>query len=154
MNAGIRYDVEAGAFKGGKIHGPNGTCFQGNGIISACSSDHNNFQPRLGFTFAPWQDTLFKASFAETTVLAFNNVVLDSLNFDGTSLNTITTSDPAVLAAFPNAPNPALLRVSSACPPQCGRVRPISNHLHNPEMRSFNFGIQHEFSKTLSAAIQ
>ena len=154
MNAGLRYDLEAGAFKGGKIHGPNGTCFQGNGIISACSSDYNNFQPRLGFTFAPWQGTLFKASFAEVTMLAFNNVVLDSLNFDGTTLNTITTTDPAVLAAFPNAPNPALLSGSSACPPKCGRVRPIADRLHNPEIRMVNFGMQHEFSRTLSAEIQ
>src|SRR5262249_47899805 len=54
MNAGLRYDFEAGAFKGGTVKGPNGTCFQGNGIIPACSSDKNNFQPRLGFTYAPW----------------------------------------------------------------------------------------------------
>jgi hypothetical protein len=154
MNAGLRYDLEAGAFKGGKIHGPDGTCFQGNGIIPACSSDHNNFQPRLGFTFEPWQGTLFKASAAEVTMLAFNNVVLDSLNFDGTTLNTITTKDPAVLAAFPNAPSPALLSGSAACPPKCGRVRPIADNLHNPEIRMFNFGIEHEFSRTMSAEIQ
>ncbi|HEY6968821.1 MAG TPA: TonB-dependent receptor [Candidatus Angelobacter sp.] len=154
VNAGIRYDLEAGAFKGGKIHGPDGTCFQGNGIIPACSSDYNNWQPRLGFTFAPWQGTLFKASFAEVTMLAFNNVVLDSLNFDGTTLNTITTTDPAVLAAFPSAPNPALLTGGVTCPPKCGRVRPISDNLHNPEIRMFNFGMQHEFSRTLSAEVQ
>lgn len=154
MNAGLRYDLEAGAFKGGKIHGPNGTCFQGNGIIPACSSDYNNWQPRLGFTYAPWEKTLIKASAAEVTMLAFNNVVLDSLNFDGTTLNTVTTTNPAVLAAFPNAPNPALLTGSVACPPSCGRVRPISTNLHNPEIRMFNFGIEHEFSKTLSAEVQ
>ncbi|HEY6968820.1 MAG TPA: TonB-dependent receptor [Candidatus Angelobacter sp.] len=155
MNAGLRYDVEAGAFKGGKIKGPNGTCFQGNGVIPACSSDYNNVQPRLGFTYAPWAGTLIKASFAEVTQLAFNNVVLDSLNFDGTTLNTIQTSNPAVLAAFPNAPNPALLTGAVLCPgPRCGRVRPIADNLRNPEYRMFNFGIQHELSKTLSAEIQ
>jgi hypothetical protein len=154
LNAGVRYDLEAGAFKGGKIHGPNGTCFQGNGIIPACSSDYNNFQPRIGFTFSPWDKTMFKASFAEVTMLAFNNVVLDSLNFDGTTLNTVTTTNPAVLAAFPNAPNPALLSGSAACPPKCGRVRPIADNLHNPEIRMFNMGFQHEFSRTLSAEIQ
>jgi hypothetical protein len=156
MNAGVRYDLEAGAFKGGKIHGPGGTCFQGNGLISACSSDTNNWQPRLGFTYAPWSGTLFKLSFAETTMLAFNNVVLDSLNFDGTTLNTITTSDPTVLSFFPNTPSPASL--AAVTPPQglppFGRVRPISNHLHNPEMRMVNFGIQHEFSKTMVGEIQ
>ena len=159
MNIGIRYDLEAGAFKGGKIKGPGGTCFQGNGIIPACSSDKNNWQPRLGFTWAPWQGTLFKASFAEVTELAFNNVVLDSLNFDGTTLNTVTTTNPAVLAAFPNAPNPALLGGAANCGPgianpKCGRVRPIATNLHNPEYRMFNLGIEHEFTKTLAMQIQ
>ena len=154
MNAGIRYDLEAGAFKGGKIPGPNGTCFQGNGIIPACSSDHNNWQPRLGFTYGLTEKTLIKASAAEVTMLAFNNVVLDSLNFDGTTLNTVTTTNPAVLAAFPNAPNPALLTGSAACPPSCGRVRPISTNLHNPEIRMFDLSIQHQFSRNFSGEIQ
>ena len=159
MNAGIRYDVEAGAFKGGTIKGPNGTCFQGNGLISACSSDKNNFQPRLGFTYAPWDKTLFKLSFAETTVLAFNNVVLDSLNFDGVNLTTVTidNSTPAgaaVLAAFPNKPSNALLAPFAPSGAPFGRVRPISDHLRNPEIRSVNFGMQHEFTKTLVAEVQ
>jgi hypothetical protein len=160
MNAGIRYDFEAGAFKGGKIHGPNGTCFQGNGLISACSSDGNNWQPRLGFTYAPWDKTLFRLSFAETTMLAFNNVVLDSLNFDGTTLNTVTIdgSTPAgaaALAAFPNLPSAALLAPFAPNPAgPFGRVRPIAPNLKNPEMRSVNFGIEHQFTNTLKAGIQ
>jgi hypothetical protein len=160
MNAGLRYDLEAGAFKGGKIHGPNGTCFQGNGLISACSSDKNNWQPRLGFTYAPWDKTLFRLSFAETTMLAFNNVVLDSLNFDGTTLNTVTIDNStaagvAALAAFPNLPSPALLAPFAPNPAgPFGRVRPISPNLKNPEMRSVNFGIEHQFTNTLKAGIQ
>ncbi|HXB22521.1 MAG TPA: TonB-dependent receptor [Candidatus Solibacter sp.] len=167
MNAGIRYDVEAGAFKGGTVKGPNGTCFQGNGIIPACSSDYNNFQPRLGFTYAPWEKTLFKLSFAETTVLAFNNVVLDSLNFDGTTLNTVAISrtppslpDPfaaqraAVFAAFPNAPPQAALAVFAPAGAPFGRVRPIANNLKNPEIRGVNFGVQQELSKTLMVEAQ
>jgi len=153
VNYGVRYDLEAGAFKGGSVKGPNGTCFQGNGIIPACSSDHNNWQPRLGFTWELWKGTLFKASAAEVTMLAFNNVVLDSLNFDGTNLRTQSTTNPAVLASYPNAPNPALL-IGPACPPSCGRVRPISNHLHNPEIHMFNASVQHEFGKNLVAEIQ
>jgi hypothetical protein len=153
LNYGVRYDFEAGAFKGGSVKGPNGTCFQGNGIIPACSSDNNNWQPRLGFTWEIRKGTLFKASAAENTMLAFNNVVLDSLNFDGKNLRTQTTKDPAVLAAFPNAPNPALL-VGAACPPNCGRVRPISANLHNPEIHMFNASIQHEFGKNVVAEVQ
>ena len=153
LNYGVRYDLEAGAFKGGTVKGPNGTCFQGNGIIPACSSDHNNWQPRLGFTWEIRKGTLFKASAAENTMLAFNNVVLDSLNFDGKNLRTQTTTDPAVLAAFPNAPSPALL-VGPPCPGNCGRVRPISPNLKNPEIHMFNASIQHEFSRTLVGEVQ
>lgn len=159
VNAGIRYDFEAGAFKGGKIPGPGGTCFQGNGLIPACSSDPNNWQPRLGFTYQPWERWLFKASFAETTMLAFNNVVLDSLNFDGTTLNTVTIdgSTPAgqaVLNAYPNFPSAALLAPFAPSPTSFGRVRPISDHLRNPEMRMVNVGIEHQISNTLKAGVQ
>ncbi len=153
VNYGVRYDYEAGAFKGGTKKGPNGTCFEGNGLISACSSDKNNWQPRLGFTWEVRKGTLFKASFAENTMLAFNNVVLDSLNFDGINLRTQTTTNPAVLAAYPNAPNPALL-VGPACPPACGRVRPISPNLKNPEIHMVNASIQHQFGKNLVGEIQ
>ncbi|HEY1528939.1 MAG TPA: TonB-dependent receptor [Candidatus Angelobacter sp.] len=168
MNAGLRYDFEAGAFKGGKIPGPNGTCFQGNGLISACSSDGNNWQPRLGFTYAPWDKTLFRLSFAETTMLAFNNVVLDSLNFDGTTLNTVTL-DPgnppagftgpqiqALLnAAFPNLPSTTALAPFAPNPAgPFGRIRPISPNLKNPEMRSINFGVEHQFTNTLKVGVQ
>jgi hypothetical protein len=156
MNYGVRYDYEAGAFKGGKIPGSGGTCLQGNGLIAACGSDKNNWQPRLGFTYAPWEKTLFRLSFAETTQLAFNNVVLDSLNFDGTTLKTITTTNPTVLSFFPNAPSTAAL--AAVTPPlgvpPFGRVRPISTNLKNPEVRMVNFGIEHEFSKTLKGEIQ
>lgn len=158
VNAGVRYDYEAGAFKGGTVKGPGGTCFQANGIIPACSSDKNNWQPRLGITYQPFEKTLIKASFAEVTVLAFNNVVLDSLNFDGVTLLTgsVDSSQPgaaAIFAAYPNAPNPALL---AAFIPQgfFGRVRPISPNLKNPETRMVNVGIQHQFSKDLVFEVQ
>ena len=159
MNYGVRYDYEAGAFRGGLIARMNGTCFQRNGIIRACSSDKNNFQPRLGFAYAPWQRWLFKASFAETTVLAFNQVVEDSLIFDGTTLTTVTIDNTtvaglAVLAAFPNAPSPTLLAPFAPSGANFGSVRPISDHLKNPEVRSVNFGIQHEFTQTLVGEIQ
>jgi hypothetical protein len=167
VNYGVRYDYEAGAFKGGKIPGPGGTCFQGNGLISACSSDKNNWQPRLGFTYSPWERTLFRLGFAETTMLAFNNVVLDSLNFDGTTLNTVTidplnpppgttpAQNAAALAAFPNIPSATLLQPFAPKPGgSFGRVRPIAANLKNPEMRMVNFGVEHEFTKTLKAGAQ
>jgi hypothetical protein len=161
VNYGLRWDYEAGAFKGGKIPGPGGSCLMGNGLIPACSSDKNNFQPRLGITYAPWEKTLFRLSFAETTMLAFNNVVLDSLNFDGTTLFTVTIdgSTPAgqaVLNAFPNAPSATLLApfAPSTNPANFGRIRPISPNLRNPEMRMVNFGVEQQFTKTLKGELQ
>jgi hypothetical protein len=166
LNYGLRWDYEAGAFKGGKIPGPGGSCLMGNGLISACSSDKNNFQPRFGFTYSPWNNTLIHAGVAETTMLAFNNVVLDSLNFDGTTLSTVvidknnTQGTPAqvaaVLAAFPGIPSTALLApfAPSANPANFGRIRPISPNLKNPEMRMVNFGIEHQFTKTFKAEVQ
>ena len=161
LNYGLRWDYEAGAFKGGKIQGSGGTCLQGNGLISACSSDKNNFQPRFGFTYQPWDKTLVHGGFAETTMLAFNNVVLDSLNFDGTTLFTVTIdgSTPAgqaVLNSFPNSPDPALLVpfAPSTNPANFGRIRPIAANLRNPEMRMVNLGIEQQFTNTLKGEIQ
>jgi hypothetical protein len=122
----------------------------------------------LGFTYGIGDKTLLRASFAETTMLAFNNVVLDSLNFDGTTLNTVTidsTATPppgitpaqiaAVLAAFPGTPSAAVLAPFAPNPAgPFGRVRPISPNLKNPEMRMFNFGVEHQFTNTLKGGLQ
>ena len=169
LNYGLRWDYEAGAFRGGPINNPNGGCFQGNHIIAACSSDKNNFQPRVGVTYSPRfvpsvfggpGRTLIKGSFAEVTVLAYNNVVLDSLNFDGLNLFTAvidntTAAGRAVLSAFPNAPSATLLAPFAPNPAgPFGSVRPIASNLKNPEMRMVNVGIQREFGRTFVAEIQ
>jgi hypothetical protein len=52
---------------------------------------------------------------------------------------------PSAALLAPFAPNPA---------GPFGRVRPISTNLKNPEMRMVNFGVEHEFSKTLKAGVQ
>src|SRR5262249_598573 len=84
-------------------------------------------------------------------------------NFDGVTLGT-TVLDPSsvsaaswasVAGAFPNAPSQSLL--TSLVPPgsgKFGRVRPISDHLHNPELRMFNLSVQHQFTKPLVAEAQ
>ncbi|HET7209864.1 MAG TPA: TonB-dependent receptor [Terriglobales bacterium] len=163
LNYGLRYDLEAGAFRGGPLGASNGSCLQGNALIQACSSDKNNFQPRVGFTYAIGDSgkTLVKGAFGEVTFLAYNNVVLDSLNFDGENLFTavIDGSTPAgqnVLNFFPNFPSAAALAPFLPTPGigPFGRVRPISNRLKNPEMRMVNFGIEHQFSKTLMGEVQ
>ncbi|HXI90569.1 MAG TPA: TonB-dependent receptor [Blastocatellia bacterium] len=160
LNYGVRYDVEDGAFKGGTIKADvKGGCVQGNGIVPACSSDHNNFQPRVGFAWSPhyesgFMHTIFgdadksviRASFAEVTQLAYLNVSLDSLNFDGVNLFTTTFRQPSVLAFFPNRPPDSLLS-SLRAPGSFGRVRPISNDLRNPEVRHFSFSISRQIGR-------
>jgi hypothetical protein len=149
LNYGLRWDYEAGAFKGGTISDGHGGCFQSNGVIPACSSDKNNFQPRLGIAWSPNNQTLITASFAEVTELAFLNVVLDSLNFDGVNLVTgaVSSTDPcsaAVFASFPNFPSDAVLAPCFPATASFGRIRPISNHLHNPEVRHASLSFQRQ----------
>ncbi|HWO01990.1 MAG TPA: carboxypeptidase regulatory-like domain-containing protein [Blastocatellia bacterium] len=161
LNYGVRYDLEDGAFKGGTIKADvKGGCLQGNGIVPACSSDHNNWQPRVGLAWSPrfekgFLHTIFgdtdksviRASFAEVTQLAYLNVSLDSLNFDGVNLFTTTFTSPAVLSFFPNRPPDSLL--STLRPPGFfGRVRPIANDLRNPEVRHFNASITRQIGRT------
>jgi hypothetical protein len=159
INYGLRYDLENGAFTGGtKPNQTGGGCFQGNGIISACSKDHNNWQPRLGIAWSPsFESGIFhslfgspgrsvvRMSFAEVTELAFLNVSLDSLNFDGLNLLTATTTDPTVLAFFPNRPPDSVLApFFPASPTFFGRVRPIAPNLHNPETRHANLTVSRQ----------
>src|SRR6266446_5821703 len=158
LNLGLRYDVEVGAFKGGTIKNGSG-CFQGNGIIPACSSDHNNFQPRVGLAWSPHfnsglMHTLFgdpdrsvvRLSFAEVTMMAYGNVSLDSLNFDGVNLFTVTTTNPAVLAFAPNRPPAAVLNTLRPAN-FFGRIRPISPNLRNPETRNVHASINRQFGR-------
>ena len=176
VNYGVRWDMEVGAFKGGTVPDPNSKgCFQGNGIIPACGSDHNNWQPRLGLAWSPSYDsgflhTLFgnpgrsviRASAAEVTELAYLNIVLDSLNFDGTTLLTkVISANPAdsnfaqeqaVLASAPNAPSPSLLATFNPFPiHNFGRIRPISPKLRNAETRHASFSISRQLTNTFVA---
>lgn len=169
LNYGLRYDLEVGAFQGGTIlkgEQPGKGCFQGNGIIPACSSDHNNVQPRVGIAWSPnfqsgFLHTLFgdsdktviRASFAEITQIAYLNVVLDSLNFDGVNLLTLSgITDPKVLAFAPNRPPDSVL--NSLRPVGFfGRVRPISDNLGNPESRHASLTISRQLTNTLVAEL-
>ena len=157
MNYGLRYDIEDGAFTGGTINRtqdptvPQGGCLQRNDIIPACGHDHNNWQPRLGFAWSPefrqgplhmlFGDpgkSVVRISGAEITELAYLNVVLDSLNFDGVSLittaaDTSTALGRQILSQFPNFPSQVQLQ-GLLRPGRFGRVRPISPTIKNPEI--------------------
>ncbi len=186
LNYGLRYDIEDGAFKGGSIQNSSvpGGCLQGNGLIPACGSDNNNWQPRLGVAWSPSYEhgllhllfgdpgkSVVRAAGAEVTQMAYLNVVLDSLNFDGTNLFTTSintpsgkscflangSADPAelasatdgpacgVLTAFPNSPSTASLApFTQGVKTSFGRVRPISPTIKNPEIRMASFSIQRQ----------
>jgi hypothetical protein len=190
LNYGLRYDIEDGAFKGGSIKDASvpGGCLQGNGLIPACGSDKNNWQPRVGIAWSPGFEhgimhaifgdpgkSVVRLSGAEVTEMAYLNVVLDSLNFDGTNLFTpsITTPsgnscflangkpDPAelgsatdgpackVLTAFPNSPSTASLApFTQGVRTSFGRTRPISPTIKNPEVRMASLSIQRQIGPT------
>jgi hypothetical protein len=187
MNFGLRYDIENGAFRGGTIQDSRvpGGCLQANGLIPACSSDKNNWQPRIGFAYSPQFEhgighflfgapgkTVIRAAGAEVTELAYLNVVLDSLNFDGKNLltaavspsvdcftstgapkpipNPDTTGGCAALSAYPNTPSQASLApFTQGVITNFGRVRPISTNLHNPEIRMASLVVSRQLSPTM-----
>jgi hypothetical protein len=167
INYGIRYDYEDGAFRGGSIPGSNGTCFQSNGLIPVCGQDKNNWQPRLGIAWSPNYSSgvlhklfgdagksVIRASGAVVTEMAYLNVALDSLNFDGKNLLTATINandcflangslNPApanaqacaVIGSYPNAPSKAsLVPFTGGGVANFGRIRPISPTIKNPNI--------------------
>jgi hypothetical protein len=171
MNVGLRYDVEIGAFTGGTINRvqnfgvPQSGCLQRNNIVPACGQDYNNFQPRLGFAWSPNYDhgflhflfgapgrSVVRIAGAEITELAYLNVVLDSLNFDGVSLNTggADTSTPLgvqILSQFPNFPSQVQLQ-GLLKPGFFGRIRPISPTIKNPEIRQGSLSITRQVGQS------
>lgn len=153
INYGLRYDVEDGAFNGGSIHAPNvpGGCLQGNGLIPACGSDKNNWQPRLGVAWSPnfthgFLHTLFgdqgksviRAAGADIAEMAFLNIVVDSRIFDGKNFvtNSITATDCFTRSGTinPTPSNPAACAVLTAYPnePSATNLQPfLSGDIRN-----------------------
>jgi len=174
LNYGLRYDYEDGAFRGGTIPAPGGGCFQANGIIPACSKDKNNWQPRLGIAWSPRFESgplhllfgapgksVIRAAGGEFTELAYLNVSLDSLNFDGVNLLTTTihntdtgndgtTKGQILLNSFPNQPSASLIALFKPVTSFFGRVRPIATNLHNPEVRQASLTIERQIHNTFS----
>ena len=186
VNYGLRYDYEDGAFRGGPIPGTNGACFQSNGLVPVCGKDKNNWQPRLGIAWSPnFQNgplhmlfgdqgkSVLRLSGAVVTEMAYLNIALDSLNFDGKNLLTASiaandcfqsngspnpsTANPkacAVLNAYPNSPNPAsLVPFTGGGVASFGRIRPISPTIKNPNIYMGAFTIQRQIGSTFTFSV-
>ncbi|HTQ60502.1 MAG TPA: TonB-dependent receptor [Candidatus Solibacter sp.] len=186
VNYGLRYDYEDGAFRGGPIPGTNGDCFQNNGLIPACGQDKNNWQPRLGVAWSPnFQSgplhmlfgdqgkSVVRLSGAVVTEMAYLNIALDSLNFDGKNLLTaaIAANDCfqangspnptpanaqacAVITAYPNAPSPAsLVPFTGGGVANFGRIRPISPTIKNPNIYMSALTIQRQIGNTFMFSV-
>jgi hypothetical protein len=153
INYGLRYDIENGAFNGGTVHAPNvpGGCLQGNGLIPACGSDNNNWQPRVGIAWSPnfthgILHTLFgdqgksviRAAGADVAEMAFLNIVIDSRIFDGKNFETtsIAATDCFTRSGTinPTPSNPADCAVLTAYPnePSATSLQPfLSGNISN-----------------------
>jgi hypothetical protein len=103
--------------------------------------------------------------------MAYLNVVLDSLNFDGKNLNTATIAAPAtdcflgngspnptptaadaqacaVLTAYPHAPSPTALLPFTTATGSFGRIRPISPTIKNPTIYMGSLSITRQLGPT------
>ena len=106
---------------------------------------------------------MIRAAGAEVTELAYLNIVLDSLNFDGVNLltqtitassvgNDGTTSGQTILNAFPNAPDPVTLQLFKPIN-FFGRIRPISPTMKNPEIREASLSITRQIGTSFVYSI-
>jgi hypothetical protein len=178
LNYGLRYDREQGAFKGGTISDPQvaGGCLQSNGLIPACGSDNNNWQPRLGIAWSPNFErgiahllfgdpgnAVIRAAAAIITEMVDLNVDVNSLIFDGNTLFTqaiapssisrdASITGQQVLNAYPNEPNSALLDLFKPAG-FYGRVRPISPLLKNPQVNMFSLVYQRQVKSSFTFSI-
>jgi hypothetical protein len=167
MNYGIRYDIEDGAFKGGTIQDSRvpGGCLQANGLIPACSSDKNNWQPRVGLAYSPQFErgiahflfggpgkSVIRAAGAEVTELAYLNVVLDSLNFDGKNLLTASiapdfTKNPSATAACFSSTGAPLPPASTGDPLACAVLDAYPGTPSQASLAPFTQGVITNFGR-------
>jgi hypothetical protein len=149
---------------------------QSNGLIPACGSDNNNWQPRLGIAWSPnfeqgtmhWLfgdpgKSVIRAAGGIITEMVDLNVEVNSLIFDGNTLFTqsITpasmgndgmTTGQQVLNAYPNQPNTALLDLFKPVG-FYGRVRPISPALKNPQVYMASLVYQRQLGASFTYSI-
>jgi hypothetical protein len=117
--------------------------------------------------------SVVRMSGAVVTEMAYLNIALDSLNFDGKNLLTaaiaandcfLPNGSPnpapanaqkcAVLNAYPNAPNPAsLVPFTGGGVANFGRIRPISPTIKNPNIYMGALTIQRQIGNTFTFSL-
>jgi hypothetical protein len=177
INYGLRYDVEDGALKGGRTPAPvPGGCLEGNGLLPACGSDHNNWQPRLGIAWSPNFEhgilhglfgdsgkSVVRLSAARITELVALNIERDSIADDGVSILRLNiaansvgtdgkTTGQELLNAYPNQPSTNMILLFRPIG-FYGNVYPISPTAKNPQMYMGSMTIQRQIGSSFTFSI-
>ena len=117
FNLGVRYDRERGFHK-----------------ITGVPDDGNNFQPRLGFVWDPWNDgrTAVRGGYGDYVDQSFLNI----------QLNVAAAKDSVELVINnPGYPDPFSRGATANTPPSTATVTP---HPRTPETRTFSLGLKRE----------
>jgi Carboxypeptidase regulatory-like domain/TonB dependent receptor len=126
FNLGVRYDRERGFHK-----------------ITGVPDDGNNFQPRLGFVWDPWNDgrTALRGGYGHYVDQSFLNI----------QLNVASAKDAVeIVINNPGYPDPYSRGTTAATPPSTATVTP---HPKTPETRTASLGLKREVKTGLALSI-
>jgi hypothetical protein len=126
FNIGMRYDRERGFQK-----------------IVDVPDDANNFQPRLGFVWDPWNDgrTAIRGGYGHYVDQSFLNI----------QLNVASAKDAVELVINnPGYPDPFSRGTQVATPPSTATITPDP---HTPETRSTTLGVKREIVQGLAVSV-
>ena len=126
FNLGLRYDRERGFRK-----------------ITGVPDDGNNFQPRLGVVWDPWNDgrTAIRGGYGHYVDQSFLNI----------QLNVASAKDSVeIVIANPGYPDPFSRGTTAATPPSTATVTPKPR---TPETRTASLGIKRELVAGLAVSV-
>jgi hypothetical protein len=126
FSLGLRYDREAGFRK-----------------ITGTPDDGNNFQPRLGFNWDPWNDgrTAIRGGYGHYVDQSFLNI----------QLNVASAKDSVeIVINNPGYPDPYSRGTTLNTPPSTATVTP---HPRTPETRTTSLGVKREIVSGLAVSV-
>ena len=126
FNVGVRYDRERGFHK-----------------ITGVPDDGNNFQPRLGFVWDPWNDgrTAVRGGYGHYVDQSFLNI----------QLNVAAAKDAVeIVINNPGYPDPFSRGATASTPPSTATVTP---HPRTPETRTVSLGVKREVTSGLAVSV-